>query len=129
MFKEQFQQKDRLANYLGMELVAAEGGRAEARMAVNSHHLNGADVVHGGAIFSLADFAFAAASNSEGTLSLAINCSINFTKAGKEGDTLIAKASKQSESGKLGSYRVDVTNGSGETVALFQGSVYKKGQR
>jgi len=48
--------------------VQVAPGQAEVRMPLDQRHLNGAGIVHGGAIFSLADVAFAAASNAHGTL-------------------------------------------------------------
>jgi acyl-CoA thioesterase len=45
-------------------------------MKINETHLNAVGVVQGGAIFTLADFAFAVASNSRGKIALAINAEI-----------------------------------------------------
>ena len=96
-------------------------------MKIEPHHLNGARTVHGGAIFTLADFAFAAASNSHGTLAMGINTSTSFVKAATHG-TLYAEAQEQTKNPKLATYSVLVTDDSGETVAIFQGMVYRKGQ-
>ena len=63
-------------------------------------HLNGYRTVQGGAIFTLADFAFAAASNAHGTVAVAINVSINFLKAGTTG-TLQAEAREVARNPKL----------------------------
>ena len=62
--KEFFQKKDQFAKHVGIELVEAAKGKAKVRLKIKEHHLNGINLVHGGAIFSLADFAFAVASNS-----------------------------------------------------------------
>ena len=59
--------KDRFATGIGVELLEVRGGRAVARLVVGPQHLNAAGVVQGGAVFGLADFAFAVASNSRGT--------------------------------------------------------------
>ena len=71
--RKNFCERDQLARHLGMELIELSPGHAIARMEIKPFHLNGADSVHGGAIFSLADFAFAAACNTHGTLAVAIN--------------------------------------------------------
>ena len=120
-----FFKKDRFAEHAGIELVDVEEGYALARMEIKEHHLNGVDLVHGGAIFSLADLAFAVASNSHGTVAVAINVSISFLKAAREG-VLTAEAREVSRNPKLGSYNVTVTDEDGETIALFQGMVYRK---
>jgi len=87
--------------------------------------LNGYGTVQGGAIFTLADFAFAAASNSHGTVAVAINVNITFMKAVVTG-TLWADAREVSKNFKLGSYTVEVKDAEGDLVALFQGLAYRK---
>ena len=68
-----FFKNDRFARLSGIELLDAGPGWAKAQMAVGDQHLNAADVVHGGALFTLADLVFAVASNSHGRLALGIN--------------------------------------------------------
>lgn len=120
-----FLERDRFAKLAGMKLVTVEPGRATVTMKLSPAHWNGLEMAHGGAIFALADFAFAAASNSHGTVAVAINASISFLKAVSTG-TLTAEAREVARNYKLGSYRVDVTDEQGELVAVFQGMVYRK---
>jgi acyl-CoA thioesterase len=94
-------------------------------MTLQPCHWNGLDSVQGGAVFTLADFAFAAAANSHGTIAVAINVSITFMKGAKEG-TLWAEAREISKNPRLGSYTVDVKTDQGEMVAIFQGLAYRK---
>ncbi len=116
---------DRLARHLGIEMLQCGNGTAAARLSVQHHHLNAAGTLHGGAIFSLADVAFAAASNSRGALSLAINVSISYFKAVSSG-TVTAVAEEVSVSPKLATYLVRVKDDTGSEIALFQGTVYRK---
>jgi acyl-CoA thioesterase len=122
---KKFVQKDRFAKHLGIEMLEYGGGRARARMTVVAHHLNSAGTVHGGAIFSLADAAFSAASNSHGSLALAINVSISFFKAVRDG-VLVAEAREASFNPRLATYLINVTDQDSNAVALFQGTVYRK---
>ena len=78
-------QNDRFAARNDIELLEVGPGFARAKMTVHPHHWNGVGTVQGGAIFTLADFAFAAASNSHGTVAVAVNVNISFLKAGREG--------------------------------------------
>ena len=117
--------RDKFAAHSGIELLEVAPGYAKARMALAPHHLNGFGVAHGGAIFTLADLAFAAAANSYGTLAVAVNCHISFMKAGVSG-TLHVECREASKNFKLGTYTAEVRNDQGELVALFQGMAYRK---
>ena len=120
-----FLKNDRFAEHNGIELLEISPGRAKAKLQIKDYHLNGANIVHGGAIFGLADLVFAAASNSHGTIAVAINANISFLKA-SAGGTLYAEAREISKNPKLGTYTIDVTNEDEEIVAVFQGMVYRK---
>jgi len=124
---KEFFKNDRFAEHCGIELVEVGEGRAKTRMKIEDRHLNGINVVHGGAIFSLADLAFAAASNSHGTVAVAINASIWYVKAGLSG-TLFANAREVSLNPKLATYSIEVTDDAGEIIAVFEGMVYRKKQ-
>jgi len=117
--------KDQFAERCNIELVSVTPGQALAKMTLQPHHWNGLGTVQGGAIFTLADFAFAAAANSHGTVAVAINVSITFMKAVSAG-TLWAEAKELSRNSKLGTYTIDVKDEAGGLVALFQGLVYRK---
>lgn len=122
---KRFVDKDNFAKHLGIEMLEYSKGRAKARMEIKSHHLNSAGMLHGGAIFSLADAVFSVASNSHGTLAVAINVSISFFKAMKNG-VLIAEGREVSFNPKLATYLIDVKDEAGNAIALFQGTVYRK---
>jgi acyl-CoA thioesterase len=124
---KEFFKNDRFAALSGIELLEVSEGRARAKMDIKECHLNGIDLVHGGAIFTLADLAFAAASNSHGTVAVAINASIWYVKAAMEG-TLFAEAREVSMNPKLATYTIEVTDQTGELIASFQGMVYRKQQ-
>jgi acyl-CoA thioesterase len=109
----------------GVELLELEEGRALARLTVSGEHLNAAGVVQGGAVFTLADFAFAAASNSRGNVALAIEAHVTFLRAVREG-VLLAEAREESGSRRLSTCTVRVTDEGGELVALFTGTAYRK---
>lgn len=127
--RSHFVEADKFAQHSGIELIDITEGKAVARMAIKECHLNGANVTHGGAIFTLADYAFAAASNSHGVLALAVNVSISFLKPVMLGAVLTAEAEEVSLSSKLGSYTVRVKDQDNELVAIFQGMAYRKKER
>jgi len=121
----EFLKNDRYAALSGIELLEISPGQAKASMRIQDHHLNGVNLVHGGAIFTLADLVFAAASNSHGTVAVAINAAIWYVKAATKG-TLFAEAREISRNPKLATYSIDVTDDAGEIVATFEGMVYRK---
>jgi acyl-CoA thioesterase len=118
--------QDRLAQHLGMELVELEVGRAKVKMEAKAEHCNGLGMVHGGTLFSLADYAFAAACNSHGVPTVAIHAAISYVKAAKLG-VLVAEA-RETVDAKIGTTEVRVTDGEGQLIALFQGMSYRKGE-
>jgi len=118
-------EKDRFARFIGIKLIKAEDGYAEARMDVAENHLNGVGTVQGGAIFTLADFTFAAASNSEGFMTLAINVTISFIKPPK-GKILYAAAQKIAAGRKICNYNIDVLDENKEIIARVLATGYMK---
>ena len=123
--KRFFNSRDRLCRTLGIQVTEIGLGTAVTSMTVAEMHLNGADIVQGGALFTLADLAFGAASNSHGTLSLGVNATIAFTKPGL-GGVLTAHARETAAAGPLATYVVEIKNEDGETIATFQGTAYRK---
>lgn len=122
-----FETKDRFAKLLGFEIISFSKGYAKIQTHIKDEHLNGADVVHGGFLFSLADFAFAVAANSQNNLSLAINANIMFHVAKADG-VLYATAREIKDGYKLASYEVRITDEEDNCIATFVGSVYRKGK-
>ena len=118
---------DQYATLTGVEVLEAGKGYCKARLVIEKKHLNGAGVVQGGAIFTLADLAFAVASNSHGPLALAINVNISFL-TGKSTGILYATATEIGQPKRLGAYDVLVTDEECEIVARFNGMVYIKKQ-
>jgi acyl-CoA thioesterase len=122
-----FSAEDLFARHTGIELLDVGPGWATASMKIEPFHFNGARTVHGGAIFTLADFAFAVASNSHGRLAMGINTSVSFVKAATKG-TLYAEAREQALNPRLASYLVRITDDDQAVVALFQGMAYRKNE-
>ena len=123
-----FFRKDLFAAFVGIELLEAGNGRALARLKLRDHHRNGLGMIQGGAIFTLADLAFAAAVNSRGRTAVAIHASISYLKAA-QGDTLIAEAQEVSCGPKIAAYAIRITESSGELIARFEGMAYRKKER
>lgn len=122
---EELLKKDQFARYIGIELMEVSKGYAKASMKIEDKHKNGVGTVQGGAIFTLADFTFAAAANSHGRVAVAINANISYPKAAIEG-ILKAEAFETSLNPKIATYTVTVTDERADTVARFEGLAYRK---
>jgi len=118
-------ENDRFAAANGMKLVELRPGFAKTTLIIEDRHLNNVGTVQGGAIFTLADFAFGAASKTGGKVAVAISANLSFLRATRSG-TLYAEATEISRSRKLSVCTVRVTNDAEELVALFQGTAYIK---
>jgi acyl-CoA thioesterase len=118
--------KDKFAETVGVRLIEVSAGYAKAEMTVEDRHLNGLDMAHGGAIFTVADLAFAAACNSHGIDAVAVSVSISYLKAAAAGERLTAEAKEISVSRKLGTYQMTVYNESGAPIASMQGVAFRK---
>lgn len=116
---------DHFAEALGIQLIAAGDGSAKVSMKVEKKHTNALGYTHGGAIFSLADYAFAHACNFGDNVAVAVQVSINYLRPTVEGDVLVAEATRVSDGKTAGLYHVTVKCGD-KLVAFFSGLAFKK---
>lgn len=115
---------DRYAAKLGMRLVSADPARIVVDMPLTPEHENFYDVTHGGAMFSLADCAFALASNAAGDRAVAIDTHLVLTAATRRSDVLTAVTEEATRGRTLGTYRISITRGDGRVCGLFTGTVH-----
>jgi acyl-CoA thioesterase len=99
--------KDAFAKLLGIQILAVRPGYSKVQMKVTRHHLNGLGSIQGGVLFTLADYAFAAASNTPGFTTVGINSNISFYER-PEGDTLEAECKALSRKKRITGYQVSV---------------------
>ncbi len=118
-------ENDRFAKLCGIRIIQIESDYAKIEMKITDNHLNGVHSVHGGAIFTLADYAFAAASNSNGLTTVGINANIAYYKS-PTGKCLTAEATKIAGQNKICGYNVDIYDEDDEIIARFTGMGYIK---
>ena len=118
---------DAYAASLGANVELVKPGYSRVRLDVTTAHHNFHGMTHGGLVFSLADIAFAAASNSRGQTAVALDMSISFLRATSAGAILVAEAREVQLSGPIGLYEITVKSSSDEAlVARLQATVYRK---
>ena len=118
--------KDYFSQWLGIEILEAKEGSSKLQMTVREEMLNGFGIAHGGITYSFADSALAFASNSHGQKAVSVETSISHTISLKVGDIIIAEATEEHCSNKIGIYAIRIYNASDNSVvALFKGTVYR----
>lgn len=110
---------------LGIELRELAPGRAVTALEMRESLLNFHGTAHGGAIYSLADAAFAAASNSHGRSAVALETNVSYLAAVDAGTDLTATAEETHLTRRTAEYQVVVTDDEGDRVATFRGRVYR----
>lgn len=117
--------QDPYANLLGVKVLELRKGYAKASITVRSEMVNFHGVAHGGLIASVADVAFAAASNSHNRKALAISLSINYRRSVNVGETVVAEAFEESLGNTTALYKIVVKDSNGVLIASCQGLVYR----
>ena len=120
--------KDHFCKENGMRIVSISDGRAEAEMTVTEHHLNGMRAVQGGALFTLADFATAAAINSFGVAAVSMSASVSFIRPVLDLTNLTAVAKLVNKGKTTAILDVDVFSKNGKIIlhAMMTGHLSDK---
>lgn len=118
-------QTDPYMQLLGIEVDSVKPGQAHLRALVRPEHLNIHGNCHGGFIYSLADAAFALASNSHGVVAVALTTQMQYFRPALPGELLEARAFEENLGKRTATYRIEVSKG-GKAVALFVGTVFRK---
>jgi len=119
-------EKDAFSQWLGIEILEVTEGFAKISMTVREEMVNGFGIAHGGITFSLADSAFAFASNSRGQHAVSININIAHLRPVHVGDLLTASSEEIKVGRQTGNYLIHVFNQHQKEVALFTGTVFRK---
>lgn len=108
----------------GIIIDKAEIGHSLCSMQITEGHLNAAGYVMGGAIFTLADFAFGVAANTEKPVTVTLSSNIQFISAAKC-SKLFADAKCVKEGRSIVFYDVNITDDSGKTIATASCSGFR----
>ena len=120
-------ERDPFAKQLGAKIEALEPGYCRASLTLTEEMTNFHGLTHGGVVFTLADVALAAASNSRGQFSVALNINLTFLAATGPGERLVAEAREQEANGPIASYDLVVRrDGATDAIARAQAVAYRK---
>ena len=110
----------------GCKVIEGGHGHAMCEMQLADKHRNGMDNVMGGAIFTLADFALAIASNVGQPPTVSVSHSIDFFRATK-GSKLIARARCDKEGRSMAFFTVEVSDDLGKSIARMTAACSRVG--
>lgn len=116
---------DEFARQNGIEIVDISEGYARTQVRLEARHLNAGGSLQGGVLFTLADLAFAAATNSHGTLTVTSAANITFLRGTNTG-VITAEAHELVNHHRLPFCEVRVTDDVGNLLAIFTASGYRK---
>lgn len=116
---------DEFARQNGIEIVEIAVGYARTQVCIEPRHLNAGGYVQGGVLFTLADLAFAAATNSHGTLTVTSSANITFVR-GAMGGTITAQAQELVNHHHLPFCEVRIIDEENNLLAVFTASGYRK---
>jgi len=114
------------ARKLNLRLVHLAEGHSVVEMPFAPDVENMFGMAHGGAIFGLIDEAFETASNSHGTIAVALNMNVTYLAAPIPGAKLRAEAKEISKTFRTGAYDIQVTDEAHTLIATCQALVYRK---
>ena len=111
-------ENDHFAKENGMVITRIGEGSSEAVLTASERHFNGVGIIMGGALFTLTDFAFAAALNSFGFRAVGMNASTSFLRPGKgvPGARFTARATLVSKTRRTAVFDVDVRDEEGRVL-------------
>lgn len=121
-----FFKNDNFAAANDVVLEEVRPGYARAKMTVTQKHLNAGGRTQGGALFTLADLATAAAANAHGKISFSTSANISYFIGSGPGETLTAEAFELYIHPRMTFYRCDVTNEKGQLIAQMTSQLYRK---
>lgn len=118
-------EKEPFGKKFGLTLADVREGYAKVEMKFSQDMENMFGMAHGGAIFSLMDTAFEAASNSHGTMAVALSMSVNYLASPPKGSLVNAEAREINKTKRTAAYDIRATDESGNLLATCQAMVYR----
>lgn len=123
---EKMQVSDAFLKWLNPSFIEVKKGYCKIILRVRNEFLNHVGILHGGITFSIADVAFAYASNSHNRIAVALSVHISFPNASILDDELTIIATEEYLQEKTAGYRVEVVNQNQKIIGIFNGVVFRK---
>ena len=121
-------QKEPFANKFGLRLADLGSGYSKVEMDLAPDMENLFGMTHGGALFALIDEAFETASNSHGTIAVALNMNLTYIAPPSKGERLQAEAREVNRTNRTALYDIKVLDSQTRLIATCQALVYRTGK-
>jgi acyl-CoA thioesterase len=122
-------EKEAFAQKFGIKLLDLDDGYSKVEMKFTPDMENIFGFVHGGALFALIDEAFETASNSHGTVAVALNMNITYVSTPSAASRLVAEAKEISRTRRTAVYDIKLIDDQKNLIASCQALVYRKDER
>jgi acyl-CoA thioesterase len=117
------------AKAMEIRLVKLELGYSTVEMIYDPTHMNNIyERAHGGALFALIDEAFETASQTDGTIAVALNVNVTYVSTPEPGVRLRSEAKRISQTKKTASYDIRVTDAKDNLIATCSALAYRTGK-
>jgi acyl-CoA thioesterase len=117
------------AKAMKIRLVELELGYSTVEMIYNPTHMDNIyERAHGGALFALIDEAFETASQTDGTIAVALNVNVTYVSSPEPGVRLRSEAKRVSQTKKTASYDIRVSDAKDNLIATCSALAYRTGK-
>ena len=122
-------EKEPFAKTMKMKLLELEIGYSVVEMIYDTVKMkNLFGTAHGGALFALIDEAFEVASQTEGTIAVALNVNVTYVSTPQPEIRLRAEARRVSQTKKTACFDIKVSDENGSLIATCSALAYRSGK-
>ena len=122
---EQRNSTNNFARHVGITTTKIEHGYAEVRMELQPFHLNPTGIVHGGALYTMADVVVGSANASLGTHGVTVDGEYHYLSPAANMKELTAVAKCVKEGGKICVFDVEVLSETGKLIGKGTFTTYR----
>ncbi len=115
---------DPFSRFLGIKVEKVKDSYAKLSLEIKPEYCNSERRSHGGALFALADEAFAVAANSRGYMAFGLEMKINYFQATGPGDRITAEATPIDIRKRVSLWNIELTDQNGCKIAVAHGMAY-----
>jgi acyl-CoA thioesterase len=122
-------EREPFAKALKINLIKLELGYSVVEMEYDPARMNNIyERAHGGALFALIDEAFETASQTDGTIAVALNVNVTYVSSPQAGVKLRAEAKRVSQTKKTAGYDIKVSDQNETLIATCSALAYRTGK-